>query len=121
MAQKAYHSTAKTLLFMVLQKLRPYTEQLTHNDMPKLDYLFFETPCILEFKFVNQCENGFLVKLTLDGPDRKLRSILHMHVRQLNFAVTLIQVRSVWSETFHLISIAFISDSIRLLLVLRLG
>ncbi len=31
---------------MTMQKLRSYTQYSTHNDMPKLDYHFFDTPCI---------------------------------------------------------------------------
>ena len=31
-----------------MQKLRSYTQYLTHNDMPNLDYLFFHTPCTRE-------------------------------------------------------------------------
>ncbi len=34
----------KILLFMVEQKLRSYTQQLMHNDMPKLDYLYLIHP-----------------------------------------------------------------------------
>ena len=37
----------KTLLFMTMQKLRSYTQQLTHNDIPKLDYPSFYSPCIM--------------------------------------------------------------------------
>ena len=35
---------------MTMKKLRSYTKYLTYNDMPKLDYLFFnlKTPCIIK-------------------------------------------------------------------------
>ena len=46
MTQKTCHSTAETLIFMTMQKLRSYTKQLTRKDMPNLDYLF-HTPCIM--------------------------------------------------------------------------
>ena len=36
---KTCHSTAKTLIFMTMQKLRLY---LMHNGVPRLDELFFE-------------------------------------------------------------------------------
>ncbi len=57
MTQKTCHSTAEALIFMAVQKLRLYTQKLTHNDMPKLNYHFFDTPCTgclkkrLPFKF----------------------------------------------------------------------
>ena len=36
MTQKTCHSTAETLIFMTMQKLR----SCTHNNIPNLDYLF---------------------------------------------------------------------------------
>ena len=41
--QKTCHSTAETLILMIMQKFC----SLTHNNMPKLDYLFFDTPCTM--------------------------------------------------------------------------
>ena len=43
MTQKTRHSTAKTLIVITMQKLRSYTQHLTHYDMPKLDYIFLYT------------------------------------------------------------------------------
>ena len=42
-------TTKLVLLFMTMQKLRSYTQQLTHNGMLKLDYLFLDTPCRLVY------------------------------------------------------------------------
>ena len=47
-----------TLLFHNIQKLCPFIKNYTHNSVLKLDYLFFETPCIYIYiyifvKFIN--------------------------------------------------------------------
>ncbi len=54
----ARNGTKKQLRpFMAVQKLRSYTKQLMHNDMPKLDYLYFasEYKIILFLTLENKC------------------------------------------------------------------
>ncbi len=51
---KTCHSTAKTLIFMTMRKLRLYTQYLMHNGVPKLDELFFEH-LVCGVKYIRSC------------------------------------------------------------------
>ncbi len=46
MAQKSCHSTAKTLLFMIIQCFRSYTPSNYAQIHGKVGLAFFHTPCI---------------------------------------------------------------------------